>query len=435
MTGAGLILLTLVLRLTVIFVDGDRLHSDPDAYVRLATQLADGQGYSTPDGTLPTAFRPVLYPLLLAALLWTGMSAPVAVAVWNLLAGVVLVWAIIQLARECGLNQSAAWLAGALAAADPLLLRYTTEPMTEAVSAALLTVALCWLLRLVGGQPGQPNLRTGIVAGVLLGLNCLCRPVVLVACVLLTATLLLLSRSTDARRGESPSSNGLRRMLLLTVPALVAAATVMPWVIRNAIQFQALIPATTHGGYTLLLGNNSVFYDRVVSGDQAAWDGESLTQWQRSLEQQQEEQAINRADERAVDQWMYRQAIAEMRQRPGDVVQACVLRWRRFWALTPTAAAKTLPQVVISVVGVWYAVLGLGVLVSLLQLHKNHHVLLLWMSVASFLAVHSFYWTNTRMRAPLTGVLIILAVAGWAWLTGRGASAAPEAAAPGSATP
>ncbi len=58
--------------------------------------------------------------------------------------------------------------------------------------------------------------------------------------------------------------------------------------------------------------------------------------------------------------------------------------------------------------------------VSLLLLRRDESAVLLWMTIASFLVVHSWYWTNTRMRAPLTGILIVLSVAGWSWLLGRG---------------
>ena len=41
---------------------------------------------------------------------------------------------------------------------------------------------------------------------------------------------------------------------------LVTSAVVSPWVIRNRLVFGRWIATTTHGGYTLLLGNNPDFY-------------------------------------------------------------------------------------------------------------------------------------------------------------------------------
>ena len=411
-------MLTLGVRLAVILADGERLHSDPDAYVRLGTMLAEGKGFVAADGVQPTAFRPVLYPLLLAGPLSLGISPASTVVFWNLLAGFVLVLAGIQLAGEIGLSRRGKLIAGFLAAIDPLMIRYTTEPMTENVCAAMFTASLVYLLRFIrntGLMDSPSNVGIAAVSGVLLGLTALCRPVILVSCVVLTFTMTILQWKSCRDRVRVAS----RSVAVMWIPAIVAAFTVAPWIIRNAAQFAAFIPATTHGGYTLLLGNNSEFYERVVSGKQAAWDNDSLTAWQHRLHQQVTEGKLEQSDEPAVDQWMYEQAKIEIRKQPAMAGWAVLLRWRRFWAITPTASGAALPRFMFYAVGTWYGLLGIGLFGSLLQLHRNANVLLLWMSVFSFLVVHSFYWTNARMRAPLTGVLVVLAISGWTCLTRR----------------
>ena len=415
---AGLLLLTLVLRITVIVVDGGRLHTDPDAYIGLATMLADGQGYSTANGICPTAFRPILYPLLLAGPLALGTSPAVSVALWNLFSGLLLVVAVIGLAMEIKLNRTETLAAGFMAAVDPLLIRYTTEPMTENVSAALFTISLIYLLRFFSQSSlvvPPTHFTTGAKAGLLLGLCTLCRPIILISCLLMSVTMTIL-RWKSVRKHHP---NVIGHTAWMWLPAVLATVTLSPWVIRNAVQFGALIPATTHGGYTLLLGNNSEFYTRVVTGKQHVWDGVSLEAWQRSLQQQMNHAGIDLSDERAVDQWMYQRAKSEMLNEPAMAVRAMLLRWRRFCALTPTGTGRTLPQWVIYLTGTWYGLLGTGLLASLLRLRRNSTVLLLWTSIASFLIVHSFYWTNTRMRAPLTGVLVVLVITGWAALPHR----------------
>ncbi|MCH2201070.1 MAG: hypothetical protein MK102_03810 [Fuerstiella sp.] len=411
-TTGGLLVLTLVLRITVIVVDGDRLQSDPDAYVRLATMLAEGKGYVAANGIHPTAFRPVFYPLLLAGLLTPGFSSADAVAICNLMAGLVFVVGAVQLARELNLHCTGVAIVGFAAAADPLLVRYTTEPMTENVCAATFTVSLVYLLRFVRHARCSDTgygFRVAAIAGLLLGVSVLCRPVVMVSCVLLSLTMAVIQwHSICARR-----LSVIPRLVWIGMPAVVAALTVAPWVIRNALHFGALIPATTHGGYTLLLGNNSEFYQRVVSGRQATWDANSLQGWQHGLHRGLEESGRGQADEHVVDDWMYQQAVTEIRNQPAMAVRAVILRWRRFWALTPTASGDSLPGYLLYAVGTWYGLTGIGLIFSLLRLYRNHYVILLWVSVMSFLVVHSFYWTNTRMRAPLTGALIVLSTAGW----------------------
>jgi len=399
-------------RIVMIVADGDRLQSDPDAYVRLGTMLAEGKGYSAADGQTPTAFRPILYPLLLAVPLAAGVPAPFAVAGLNIAAAIVFAWGVLRLASAIGLSRTGTIAAGFIAALDPMLLRYTTEPMTENICAALLTLSLAFLVPFVQQSmetPFRPPLPTAVLAGILLGLSALCRPIVLVCTVLLTLTMMLIQWRHARKQPGVP----IRRLAWMVVPGIVAAITVSPWIIRNAMQFQALIPATSHGGYTLLLGNNHVFYDEVVSGDSAAWDGASLTRWQTELHKQMNSSGINIGDERAVDQWMYAKAKHEIESHPSEFRKAIVLRWKRFWALTPTASGQSVHKLVVYGVGVWYGLLGFGMLTGLLLLRRNASTWLLMTSVVSFLVIHSFYWTNTRMRAPLTGVLVVMSVAGW----------------------
>jgi hypothetical protein len=37
----------------------------------------------------------------------------------------------------------------------------------------------------------------------------------------------------------------------------------------------------------------------------------------------------------------------------------------------------------------------------------------LWLVVLSFMLMHSVYWTDARMRAPLMPVLVVLSLCGW----------------------
>ncbi len=53
-----------------------------------------------------------------------------------------------------------------------------------------------------------------------------------------------------------------RQLPWLTLLAL--GLTIAPWPIRNQVRFGRPIVTTTHGGYTLLLSNNPVYYSEVV---------------------------------------------------------------------------------------------------------------------------------------------------------------------------
>ena len=57
-----------------------------------------------------------------------------------------------------------------------------------------------------------------------------------------------------------------------------------PWMIRNLLQFGEPIWTTTHGGYTLALANNPVYYREVLDGPPGrVWTGHDQWVWWDSV--------------------------------------------------------------------------------------------------------------------------------------------------------
>ena len=425
----ALVFIGITLRLLVLLFRGDDLNTDPDVYVGIARTIVDGNGICVPGSDRPTAFRPPVYPLLLAGLNLTGLKMTHAAGLINLVSGAVVIIGVWWMAREMGLPDKWPVISAAAAAMDPLLLRYSVLPMTECISAGLLTVAMLQILKLFGEQSASnttPRMKTGIVAGICFGLAGLCRPVGLVTCAAVTLTLLLaaMRQKGQITREQSVTNPGgcdrrigaLRRAFLTVLPALVAGMVVLPWIFRNAVQFGHFIPATTHGGYTLLLGNNPVFYGEVVTvPGQPAWRGESLDRWQQDVQADIIADGIEPENDVAIDAWNYNRAVRNIRQQPGVFLQACLLRWKRFWALRPSVTETELPVLTATAVAIWYGVLWLGLGGSLFcaDIRRSGHIQLLWLAILSFLLLHTFYWTNARMRAPLTGIIVVLSAVGW----------------------
>ncbi len=452
----ALVLAGTALRILIVVFRAGELNSDPDAYVAHAATWRQTGGYNVPGTDTPTAFRPPFYPALLVALQLTGMKVRVAIGLINVVAGALMIIATWWLARMIGLRGRWPGVAAAVVALDPLLLRYTVLPMTEVLAAALVSFAVLQVLKarlfvtLPVGEDGRLNSpsKSAIVAGVCFGLGGLCRPVILVTCAVLTLVQAAMLCWQALRRDRSLEQSLEKRRLaalmgrVVVLPALVAGLILLPWIIRNAVQFNAFVPATSHGGYTLLLGNNDEFYDEVVLAEgNPAWSGESLNRWQQQLQAQlsRDETLIG---ELAVYRWMYDRAIGTIQDRPGDFVRACVLRWRRFWALSPAvdAESETSGRLVFPVT-VWYAILWTGLAGSGLLGVQHCQILkcfrraggvrnegndsspqvirdvtnlqLLWLAVLSVLILHTFYWTNARMRAPVMGLLCVLAAIGW----------------------
>ena len=398
---AAILLTAAVFRGGAIWRQFEQLTIDRDAYLGIAENLLAGNGYAMPGGTGPTAYRPPLYPLVLAATLATGGGAW-GIAALHVALGVLTVLLTERTGRSMGLGRAS--LIGAfLVAADPLLVLYATMPMTETLSA-FLTVLLLYAIARLHAAPSSAV--WGIVVGVVLGLGILCRPTMLIVGGL-------------AAVGWLAAVVFRRARFLQAVPWLIlvgAAVTLAPWGIRNLVHFGRPIVTTTHGGYTLLLANNCVFYDEVVHGPSGAvWEGPSLDAWQQALEHDLEADGVD--GEIARDRWMYDRALEGIRNDPGSFAAAGWLRFRRFWGVLPEGpTAAALPRVIRWGVAMWYAAVIVAMGIGIVRVSLARREWSMWwpalLMIAAFTAVHLVFWTNARMRAPVVPAICLLAARG-----------------------
>ncbi len=219
----------------------NQFSQDPDAYRLIAENLLDHGVFSrSPQGgpVEPTAFRPPLYPLLLVATAWHGRVTEWSVAALHLVLGIVTVLWTLWLARRWSLG-SGAWLAALLVAIDPILLNQSAQVMTETLATCLAVGGLLAMTHALD----KPEWWSTLLAGMIIGLAALCRPTFLIW----AALIFLYSLCRFA-------------MVVGTAPL----GDICSWRARGTFAlddaesngFGRPIFATTHGGYTLLLGNN-----------------------------------------------------------------------------------------------------------------------------------------------------------------------------------
>jgi hypothetical protein len=408
---AGLLLTAAALRVAAVWVWRDNLHDDRDAYLGLAQELAAGNGFCTPGSNppAPTAYRPPLYPLVLSVL--PARNRDLALAGLQVLLGTATVWLTVVFARRLGLDVHRALLAGALVAIDPLLMQYTSMAMTETLCTFLVAALLAVALKPIDESATTPAWRP-IGTGVLFGLSVLCRPTLWAFSAIFAAWWLYHrwhSRRSPLTTHHSPLSHA---WLVL----LAAAMTVAPWAVRNWFQLGRPIVTTTHGGYTLLLGNNPAFYREVV--DQplgTVWDGShgpGQAVWIDGVYREMEQAGID--SEVEGDRWMARRAWRHIADEPRHFVQACLLRFMAFWNIVPSgpAAADVAPVVRYGSGAYYVVVFGLALVgtVKVLRTAAARWMPLVLL-IASFSAVHLVYWSNVRMRAPVMPAVALLAAA------------------------
>ncbi len=406
-----LILAGLLLRLLLIVIRFDEFADDRDAYLGIANNLLQGAGFSTLGTDHPTAFRPPLYPLLLA--FFTGIFGTIGIAILHLIVGGVTIWATVKLGERLGLKNGAL-LAGLLVAIDPILLRYTTLPMTEVIFAVLTTMLL-WLW---SRADQRPSWNTYLLTGFAFGIASLCRPSLLP----MLPVLWILYLVNDFR-GMNRLDRMIKSTLCIVLVGASAMVTMLPWGVRNLAVFGHFKLTTTHGGYTLLLGNNPVFYDAVVRqplgttwGDYAAEDACSQTSWINQLNRQLDERGLVSEFDR--DRAQYNRVIKNIQAEPLMFLRASLLREIRFWSPVPIGPqARSMNSAIYWGTAIFYLTVYLFAFAGLIFVlrqpaSKRNKWLPALAMIITFSVVHSLYWSNARMRAPLIPVIAILAAYG-----------------------
>lgn len=227
----------LLLRIALLFLAGNRLLSplsgvsDQMRYLVLADSISHGRGFSYAGE--PTAFRPPLYPLLLAGShIVFGPYYLLAVRILQFLAGLATAYVCYRLAsRHFGIE--AGMIAGAIALTLPSLIFITAELQTECL-AAFLTILFLHFLMDESGERKSAAAGMGLTSGLatLVRFNCAILPVIgAVVCFWF-------------QRSWKRSA----------VVASLAALIVSPWIIRNALVFDGQELFSSQGGANLLEG-------------------------------------------------------------------------------------------------------------------------------------------------------------------------------------
>ncbi|MDD4268288.1 MAG: hypothetical protein PHO07_08070 [Pirellulales bacterium] len=403
---AALLVLTLVVRAGIIAATPQAFDGDPDAYRAVAGNLVEHGCLGSKD--IPTATRPPLYPLLLAACLSVDAEARLSLAAAHVLLALATVFFSCRLAERWGLGRWAP-AAAVLVAVDPILLAQSTLVMTETLAtllaaASLLAVTAC---------AAQATGRRAAAAGGLIAAAALCRPTFLPW---LGLVIVLLPWFGKGWR---------QRARLLAAAAIAAAVVLGPWAARNALHFGKPTPATNHGGFTLLLANNPSFYDYLGRRS----PGETWNADQFNSDWSVRAQSLAPGDEVAADRLAYADACQTIRSRPRMFAYACLVRLGRTWALLPhriDSAETARGRGARWAVAVFYAAESLLALVGLVALARGkvgrNRLVSGWswglLLVVVFTAVHTVFWTNMRMRAPLIPVVAAASAAGLGSLWG-----------------
>ena len=417
--GLGVILaVALIVRVGVIVASPDfQPIFDAADFDRHADSIADGHWYPPPqlgvDG--PTAFRPPLYPAALAVVQAVG-GAWTAERLLSALLGVLTVLLVYLIARRLW-GQRVATVAGAIAAVFPPLVMFSATILSEALFLPLVLGAVLAVLYFRDTQ----RMRWVVAAGVLCGLAVLTRanglPLVLALAVGVWTSRPLLSR---------------RALVAPAVVVLATALTIVPWVIRNAIEFDRYVGITTSGGFALAGTYNA------EARSEAEHPGQPVSPNQ--LDTYQDELTRRDLDEDEMIGLLNDQATDYIRDHPGYVAQTFLwniprlLDIERSDSFEKTFATSQLQAIGVEKIdsavvflGSLYVVLLTALAGAALQITgrgPRRAPLFVWLVPLSLVVLALAIYGLPRYRAPADPFLILLASVAvvWAFDSARGQS-------------
>jgi 4-amino-4-deoxy-L-arabinose transferase-like glycosyltransferase len=365
---------------------------------RIARALATGYGYADPfrGHTGPTAWVAPLFPWILAEVfrlfgVYTAVSAWVILA-FDCVLNALMVATVWEIAERC-FSRSIAWWSAWIWALYPAAMQYAVKWVWEmTLTAFLFTVVLVLALRMRKiGEPGAqaaPSAKQWALFAVLWALIGLSDPTLLLFLPPCGIWILI-----GVPRGKVWPG----QIAKATLAAVIFAACVAPWMVRNALVFHHFVPFRANFGAELYLGNGPEGNGLLMEYDHPFQDQPQLELYKRMGELQ-------------YSKMRGRETMRLIEAQPGRFARLSLLRFYFFWAGVPHASnhkwivefGRNLNYQFTSLVG-WFG------LVLALRRRRPAAGLFLW-AFALLPLTYYFVSVSARFRHPLEPLIAILAV-------------------------
>ena len=375
------------------------LLGDQDQYYYYGREIAEGHGYVSHMTNEPTAYYPIGFPAILAALFWVVRTTPLPddyMLAANLL-HVVVGTASVVLAYHIG-SKLFGRLGGVLAAA---ILAVFPNLVYQVASVQLETMYIFWCLAALAivvvhdWSRGLPSTRRLLAFGFVLGVSVLIRPFSIWFIGALFVAALV------ARAGW------VRSCRLAAIPLAVVVLMSVPWTIRNAIRMDAFVPTSTNTGDTLCLDRS---LDATGGFRFATHDG--------CADRYLPEVERNRANTRMAIEFVIDHPTRELLQigrraklifgSDNDGVLAVnTLGGGPVMSDDTSAVLEDIADVAFDVVTV---LAGAGLVVAVASRRRYRpEVAIVLLSMGALIAVPLLLWGNPRFHLPFSPFLAILA--------------------------
>jgi 4-amino-4-deoxy-L-arabinose transferase-like glycosyltransferase len=382
--------------------------NDPTLYNLLADIMADGGGYSRPTGE-PFAYYPVGFPATVAGLKKAqdivGADRDIfSIKMMNGVFGAITTVLVFLLASRLT-NRRVGFAAGALHAIFPSQVFYTGTILSEPLFTMLLTAALLILAWNPWDRDGMPYPQLAAV-GLVLGYATMTRGITLVFPLLLLLMWL-------------PYLHSKQRALLQTGVLFAGIALfVVPWSIRNSLQFDTIVGPSTNLGDDACIGNFDGSDGRFTLIGKCFTGTEGLPPEQVEIERNREGLRIA-IEDRLADPLGTPRLVAQkaywLLYKDDDGIWAAESYGNDWFISQPRRDI-----LIFAANSIYYATMALVVLgAAAFAFSKDIRRLFLLLSMLYVLAVPLAFFGDPRFHYPAVPMAIIIAAATAVWLWER----------------
>lgn len=400
-----MLLAGIILRLFVAVLPGNGMRTpwggggDTLAYVLLAQNIASGKGYAY--AGWPTAYRPPIYPMLLAGSMRVfGTHALSVMRGLQFCAGFLVVYLCAEMAKSL-FGKRAKRPALLIALFCPTLVFMTGEILNETI-AALCAAAFFYLVVRYWQEGSWGGFSA---AAFMVGVSTLVRfNMALFGIVLLAAIFW--------------SKSNLSKTRALAICMLVPALVVSPWLIRNFLVFNRALLLSTESGPTAVMGVLAP-QGRAMPGDSERLKG-SLG-WLPPNDIETNAASRSRLPSEAVlNRKAWSAAITLWENAGWRLIPLTLEKFSYFWLSTDQLLSTESLRTAVRVaraggVAVYWVLLALA-LAGWFQLRtRSPGIAQLFLFYGVLVTIlHAPFNMNTRLRVPMIDPLLpVLASAGW----------------------
>lgn len=376
------LLLGLMLRYAAIVFYNHTPESDELAYQSMATNLLAGNGILESGNR---AFYNAGYSMFILGPVYYIFGEDLLVArLANVFLGVASIVFCYFVAKEAGAGKIGRLLAAGIWALYLPTGIYGVYLAKENLMAPLMLGVIWCALRLVT----KPSVQIAAVSGLLFGLLAMIGNAALSLVGVVVIALVI-----------APSP---RKQRLITLGAVVSVAVLVasPWMLRNFYVIGAPV-MNTNGGFNLYLGNNPAATGFFVS----IADTPRGSTWH---------ELRRTAGELGATETLKNEAVAWIKENPSEFISLALKKGAYFW-MPPfhegkggnTSSAESVVRLAWALQFVLLIVAAItGLFLARL---RNRQILILWLALSFYTAVHMLFYVIFRYREPIMPVLGVLA--------------------------